>query len=73
MADYEINVLECDLFDTRLRTRHLEKSLLDAEGLKKHLAKLPDVADEGESFTVHVGPEPEEEAEAEAEAEEASA
>ncbi len=55
MADYKINVLECDLFDTRLRRRHLEKAALDPTALNAHLAGLPDVAEQGEEFVVHLG------------------
>ncbi|GEM_PF-2701485 len=57
MADYTIDVLECDPFDTRLRRRHLEKAILDPKQLSKHLSGLPDVAEEGEEFVVHLGAE----------------
>jgi hypothetical protein len=66
MADYTIQPLECDLFDTRLRSRHLEKSILDGAKLKAHLEALPDLADEGEEYVVHLGVGPEDEEEEEA-------
>ena len=64
MADYIIDVLKCDLFDTRLTQRHLEKSLLEPHQVQAHHDQLPDLAEDVEEFVVHLGAPP---ADAEAE------
>lgn len=63
MADYEIRVLETDLFDTRVRRRNMEKGRMEPQDLRSHLDALPDLGDEGEEFRVVVGQESEDERE----------
>jgi hypothetical protein len=39
-------------WDVRVRERNLNKGILDDKDVEKHLAQLPDVADQAESITV---------------------
>ncbi len=53
MADtYEITKLEPYKFDNRLTERDLIDGRLNATELDKYLAKLPDLADEADTFEV---------------------
>ncbi len=53
MADtYEITKLEPYKFDNRLTERDLIDGRLDATEVDKHLAALPDLAEDAETFEV---------------------
>ncbi|MFO0549249.1 MAG: hypothetical protein U0271_12730 [Polyangiaceae bacterium] len=39
--------------DVRVRERMLANGLLDPKDLEKHLAELPDVAEQGEAIDLH--------------------
>ncbi len=55
MSDYEIKLLEPTSYDTRLIDRHIAEGRIDQNDVKKRLDSLPDLADEGEEFTVVLG------------------
>jgi hypothetical protein len=58
MPDHDIRILECDLHDNRLTHRHLQARRLSPAQLTAYLEALPDLAEEGEEFIVHLGAEP---------------
>ena len=39
-------------WDVRVRERNLRKEILDDKDVEKHLAQLPDVADQAESIAI---------------------
>jgi hypothetical protein len=39
-------------WDVRVRERNVRKGILDDKDIEKHIAQLPDVADQAESITV---------------------
>jgi hypothetical protein len=62
--------------DVRVRERNLKAGLITEKDVEKHLAALPDVADQAENFQTHqpalAQPEPEDDDEDEAEGGEAA-
>ena len=39
-------------WDVRVRERNVRKGILDDKDIEKHIAQLPDVADQAESITI---------------------
>jgi hypothetical protein len=40
-------------WDVRVRERNVKKGFFDEKDIEKHLAQLPDAADQAETITVH--------------------
>ena len=56
--DFPIKRLICDPFDNRVRERQLKLGIVSPAELEKHIADLPDSADDAEEFTVYLDAEP---------------
>ncbi|MCP4870778.1 MAG: hypothetical protein GY898_18910 [Proteobacteria bacterium] len=69
---FEVTKLECDAFDTRVVERQIVAGRVTRKDLQKHLAGLPDEADNAEEIIVGIGDEVEaDEADTEAEGDDA--
>ncbi len=54
---FEVTKLECDAFDIRVVERQIVAGRVSRKDLEKHLADLPDEADNAEEIIVGIGEE----------------
>ncbi len=54
---FQVHKLECDAFDSRVVRRHIDQGRINRDDLMKHLAGLPDDADQMDEITVSIGDE----------------
>jgi hypothetical protein len=55
---FEVQKLECDAFDNRVVRRHIDGGRIRNDDLQKHLAELPDDADQVLEIIVSIGDDP---------------
>ena len=56
--NFPIKRLICDPYDNRVRERQLKRGNVTLDLLAKHIAELPDSADNADEFTVFLGEDP---------------